>query len=137
LLPIKDIITSQETNQYSKIPTTKSKGKIKKKEEKFTLLKHGWKLPREKRVGVQCFVTSLPSNQRKLLPHALYTALDAVNSQSLWVWCGMVPRTCLRVECFGTSGCFKIKKDKTYSEDSYKQRYLCSHGLVPPRINSL
>jgi len=27
LLPIKDIITSQETDQYSKIPTTKLEGK--------------------------------------------------------------------------------------------------------------
>jgi len=42
LLPIKDIITSQKTDQYSKIPTTKSKVK---KWEKITLLKQGQKLP--------------------------------------------------------------------------------------------
>jgi len=31
LLLIKDIITSQKTDQYSKIPTTKSKGQKKRK----------------------------------------------------------------------------------------------------------
>jgi len=41
-LSIKNIITSQKTDRYSKIPTTKSKGK---KWEKFTMLKQGQKLP--------------------------------------------------------------------------------------------
>jgi len=34
LLPIKDIITSQETDQYSKIPMTKSKGKKRRNKKK-------------------------------------------------------------------------------------------------------
>ena len=33
MLPVKDIITSQETDKYSKIQTTKSKGKKEKKKK--------------------------------------------------------------------------------------------------------
>ena len=40
---MKDIITSHETDQHSKIPTTKSKGK--KIRKKITLFKQGHKLP--------------------------------------------------------------------------------------------
>jgi len=32
LLPIKDIVTGQETDQYTKIPMRKSKGKKRRKE---------------------------------------------------------------------------------------------------------
>ena len=38
---MKDSITSQETDQYFKIPTTKSKGIKRRRKEKFTLLKQG------------------------------------------------------------------------------------------------
>ena len=43
-IPIKDIITSHETDQHSKIPTTKSKGK-KYEKNLPCLFKQGQKLP--------------------------------------------------------------------------------------------